>query len=171
MKVCQTCNASLNDEAQFCNSCGTPCPTGAPVPPPQYQPQQPQYQQPQYAEPAPVAVNEYDHTNEFDPQEVADNKVYAVSMYILGVWGIIIGLIATKNSEYIKFHIKQVLKFSITLSLLSLLSSALCWTILVPIAGIIMIIVIGVIQIITFFQVCSGKSKEPAIIRSLGFLK
>lgn len=31
--------------------------------------------------------------------------------------------------------------------------------------------IIWVIKIISFFQICSGKAKEPAIIRSFGFLR
>lgn len=32
-------------------------------------------------------------------------------------------------------------------------------------------IILLVLRIISFFQICSGKAKEPAIIRSLGFLR
>ena len=37
-------------------------------------------------------------------------------------------------------------------------------------AGII-VLVLYVIRIISFFQVCGGKAVEPAILRSIGFLK
>ena len=41
----------------------------------------------------------------------------------------------------------------------------------VSITSCILIVVLTVIELICFFQVCSGKAKEPAIIRSLNFLK
>ena len=47
----------------------------------------------------------------------------------------------------------------------------LFFTVIVPIAAAVMFIVFEVIAIICFFQVCQGKAVEPAIIRSLGFLK
>ena len=47
----------------------------------------------------------------------------------------------------------------------------LCWTIIVPIVGGVCLAIVLVLKVICFFQICSGKAKEPAIIRSLGFLK
>ena len=32
-------------------------------------------------------------------------------------------------------------------------------------------LILFVLKIIAFFQVCGGKAKEPSIIRSLGFLR
>ena len=57
------------------------------------------------------------------------------------------------------------------LVLLFICMGLLCWTIIVPIAAGIAYIVLAVVKIICFFQICSGKAKEPAIIRSFGFLK
>ena len=47
----------------------------------------------------------------------------------------------------------------------------LFWTIIVPVAYGVMSCIFLVLRVICFFQICSGKAKEPAIIRSLGFLK
>ena len=54
--------------------------------------------------------------------------------------------------------------------LLAIAAALLAWTFLVPIAAGIAMVVLMVIKIICFFQVCKGKAKEPAIVRSLGFL-
>ena len=40
-----------------------------------------------------------------------------------------------------------------------------------PILGALAIVVIYVVRIICFFQVCSGKAKDAALIGSLPFLK
>lgn len=162
MKFCPNCRSQLGDEATFCPMCGIQLPVGAP------QPQQaPAYQQaPQYAPYAP-----YDHTAEFDPRDISDNKVYAMLLYLLGIPGIIIALLASSSSKYVSFHLRQSLKFVVTETLLTLASALLCFTFIVPIAAGIMILVLSVIKIICFFQICSGKAKEPAIIRSLSFLK
>lgn len=162
MKFCPNCRSQLGDEATFCPMCGVQLPAGAP------QPQQaPAYQQaPQYAPYAP-----YDHTAEFDPKDISDNKVYAMLLYLLGIPGIIIALLAANSSKYVAFHLRQALKFVVTETLLTLASALLCFTFIVPIAASIMLVVLFVIKIICFFQICGGKAKEPAIIRSLSFLK
>ena len=69
------------------------------------------------------------------------------------------------------FHVRQVLKFTVVNILMWICAGVLCWTFIAPIAAGIMSVVFLVIKIICFFQVCSGKAKDPAIIRSLGFLK
>ena len=95
----------------------------------------------------------------------------AMAPYLLGVFGIIIALLASRESEFTYFHVRQALKLTVVNTLLTICSFILCWTVIVPIAGGICAVIIFVLRIIAFFQVCSGKAKEPAIISSLGFLK
>ena len=97
--------------------------------------------------------------------------MYALLGYLAGVLGIIIALLAAKDSKFAMFHVRQVIKITVTELLMAIALVLLFWTIIVPIAYGIATIVIQVIKIICFFQVCQGKAKEPAIIRSLGFLK
>lgn len=157
MKTCPKCNTVLDDATQFCPTCGAQFvsanPNGVP-------------QQPIYA-----AVDPYDHTAEFDPKDISDNKVVAMAVYLLGPIGIIIALLASNTSPYAAFHVRQALKFSVVEVLLAMCSMFLFWTFIVPIVGGIMMLVLFVVKIICFFQICSGKAKEPAIIRSLGFLR
>ncbi|MBQ3866037.1 MAG: zinc-ribbon domain-containing protein [Clostridia bacterium] len=160
MKICPNCQAQLDDNAGFCTNCGFNFAAQ----------QQQQYQQQPYAAPAPV-VDPYDHTAEFDPKDISDNKVYAMLVYLLGAVGIIIALLASHDSAYVRFHLRQALKFIVVETLTAIVSAALVWTFIVPIAGGIFMAILGVLQIIIFFQICGGKAKEPAIIRSLGFLK
>ena len=123
----------------------------------------------QYAQ-APV-FDPYDHTAEYSPKDISDNKVIAILVYLMGTIGIIIALLASKESPYVAFHLRQGLKFLIVEVLVGIISAVLFFTLIVPIAGGIFLIVLWVIKIICFFQICTGKAKEPAIIRSLGFLK
>ncbi len=113
----------------------------------------------------------YDHTSEFDPKDISDNKVMAMLVYLMGWLGIVLALLAGNTSPYAAFHVRQALKFEVVTVLMGLCSIFLFWTFIVPIAAAIMTIVFFVIRIICFFQICSGKAKEPPIIRSLGFLK
>lgn len=170
MKTCPKCNTQLADDAMFCTNCGTSFQNANP------QPQQNAYQnnaQQNYAQPVAPVVNIYDHTAEFDPQDVHDNKIFAILCYIMGIVGIIVALLARSsvNSPYLSFHIKQSLKISITAVLVSIISVVLAWTCIVFIAGMVCNVILEVVAIICFFQTCSNKSVEAPIVRSLPFLK
>lgn len=180
MKICPNCKNQLPDDAFFCTACGTrfvpnpeQAPTGGPTPnpnvPPQFGGPMPN-QMPPYMQ-APPVYDPYDHTSEFDPKDISDNKVISMLVYLLGWIGVIIALLACNNSPYTAFHVRQSLKFTVVEILVAIISLVLCWTFIVPIAAGIFAIVLFVIKIICFFQICNGKAKEPAIIRSLNFLK
>lgn len=127
------------------------------------------YQQPVYTQPA---YDPFDHTAEFEADDISANKVVAMLPYLMGIAGIVVAaLIGATNSPYTMFHIRQALKFTVVDILVGIASAILSFTIIVPIAGGICFVVLFVIKIICFFNVCNGKAKEPAIIRSLGFLK
>ena len=153
MKTCANpnCRQPLDDNAQFCPNCGMPC-SGQSAP--------------NFMQPDP-----FDHTAEFDPADISENKVVAMMPYLIGAIGIIVALLSIRESRYIAFHVKQALKLTVVSTLVGLLSGLLCWTIIVPIAGAVCMLILFVLKIIAFFQVCGGKAKEPSIIRSLGFLR
>lgn len=157
MKTCVNCYCQIEDDQSFCPVCGAqqPYPNPNPQAAPQYPPQ------PQYA------YDIYDHTAEFDPRDISDNKCYAMLIYLLGWVGIVIALLASHDSPYLQFHIRQAIKITVCMSLLVILM-------IIPIVNFvaaICIIILLVLKIIAFFQICTGKAKEPAIVRSLGFLK
>ena len=89
----------------------------------------------------------------------------------MGAVGIIISLLASNTSAYAAFHVRQALKFTVVNILSTLIMLVLSWTIIVPFACGIFAIVLLVVKFICFFQICAGKAKEPAIIRSLKFLR
>ena len=154
MKICPHCNAAVEDNAVFCNSCGARLEVNG-APQPQYQPQN----QPQ--------VN-YDHTAEFDHKDISDNKVIAMLIYLMGTVGVLIALLASHDSPYAAFHVRQALKYTVCSLLLVVL-------LIIPFLGWIALgvgyIIILVCRIICFFQICSGKAIEAPIVRSFGFLK
>lgn len=164
MKICPKCQTQLDDSAMFCTNCGTQfaAPNG------QQAPNYNAYQPPYAGTPA---YDPYNHTAEFDPKDISDNKVMSMLVYLMGWIGIIIALLGSHSSPYAAFHVRQALKFTVVNALMLICTLLLFWTIIIPIAYGVMSIVFFVIKIICFFQICSGKAKEPAIIRSLGFLK
>ncbi len=151
MKFCPNCGAQLEEGAAGCPSCGAVF----------------------VAQPAPAAVyaDPTDHTAEFDAADISENKVFAMLPYLLSVVGVIIALLAKTESRYTAFHVRQSLKIFICQALVGILSAVLAITLIVPLAGAVCEIILLVVQIICFFQVCAGRAKEPAIVNRLGFLK
>lgn len=165
MKICHCCTAQLEDDAQFCRNCGAPQGEENKRP---LQPA-PVYQS-QYQAPAQPEKDPFDHTEEFEAADIASGKLWAMCVYLLDIVGIFLVLLGAKENGYAMFHLRQGLKFTVVEMLLAIAAALLAWTFLVPIAAGIAMVVLMVIKIICFFQVCKGKAKEPAIVRSLGFL-
>ena len=173
MKYCPNCGSGIADDATFCPACGNSI--GNPANPapgynPNYNPN------PGYApgyNPPPVypAYDPYDHTSEFDPKDVSENKVICMLIYLASYIGIFVALLMASSSKYVSFHVREALKIEVAILLASLITGVLCWTIIVPIAYGILVVALAVIRIICFFQICKGQAKEPAIIRSLKFMK
>lgn len=179
MKTCPKCGNKLGDEALFCNNCGftmsnVASDNGAGNPNPQPQPQpannnswqnngQQAYQQPYVA---PV-VDPNDHTSEFDPQDIADNKLYAALPYFFGIFGIIAGMMV-KDSAFTEFHVKMIIRYEILYGILSLL-------LIIPIIGLIVFgigsIVLCIVKIIAIVNVLQGKAKDMPIVGNIEFLK
>lgn len=189
MAFCKNCGNQLAEGGTFCAVCGTPVaqpevqpepvpvqqPEPQPEPAPQYQPpvQPVQYQAPvqQPYQPVQPAYNPSDHTADFTPEDISNNKVTAMAAYMLGMFGIVIALLAAPESKYAGFHSRQALKLEIVNQLLIIVSIVLCWTFIVPILGGLAMAALFVIRIICFFQVCGGKAKDAALVGSLPFLK
>ncbi|MBE6598408.1 MAG: hypothetical protein E7638_03075 [Ruminococcaceae bacterium] len=110
-----------------------------------------------------------DHTAEFEAKDISENKVLAMIPYIMGWVGIIITLLAAGSSAYAAFHVRQALKIQVCVTLTTIVGAIIPFVGWIA-AGVCAIIAL-VVNIICFFNVCSGKAKEPPIVSSLGFLK
>ena len=152
MKFCPNCHLTYDDTANVCGQCGGPL---------QVIPQQVPQAQPAY--------DPTDHTAEFNPRDISDNKVFAMLPYLMSFIGVIIALLAAPSSPYTMFHVRQGLKISVTSILVTIVGAIIPF--LGWIAAGICAIVILVVEIICFFRVCKGQAKEPPNIKNLGFLK
>ena len=134
MKNCSNCGTQCDDNAAFCSNCGH-----------------------SLGDNASTMNDPSDHTAEFDPADISENKVIAMAPYLMGWVGIIVALLAINNSKYVSFNVKQTLKLEICL----VLSAFLC---IVPFLGWVAFgvctIIILVLKIIGFVNVCKGKAKE-----------
>lgn len=129
------------------------------------------YQQQPYQQPYVAAYDVNDHTAQFDPQDVSDNKIYAMLCYLLSFVGVIIALLAAPRSPYCQFHLRQSVKFLILETVTAIACGLLFWTLIVPFVGSIFLLILAVLQIVCFFQVCGGKAKDAPIVRSCNFMK
>ena len=146
MAFCSNCGKEIPEGSATCPSCGATFSVNA-------QPAGP-----------------WDHTAEFDAQDISDNKVYALSAYLFSFIGIILCHVLAKESPYAQFHARESLKLNVVEVVVALLSMFFCWTCIIPIAGIVLSLILFVLEIIAFVQVCQGKAKEPWLIRSIGAL-
>ena len=145
MAFCPNCGAQIPDDAKVCPNCGTVLgSTNAYVPDPT------------------------DHTDEFTAQDISDNKVFAMASILISSIGIIITRLAAQKSEYAMFYARQALKLMIcqVLCLLLFIIPILGW-----IAGGVCLLVIFVLKVICFYNICKGKAKEVPIVNGFGFLK
>lgn len=117
-----------------------------------------------------TVVDPWDHTAEFDAKDISENKVYALIAYCMGLLGVVIAILCAKDSPYVKFHCRESAKINLTASVIGIITGVLCWTCIVPIAGIVLCCILFVVDVIAFIQVCNGKAKEPWLIRSIGAL-
>ena len=172
MKICPYCQNTIDDDCMFCTKCGHNLNVQQQNKYDPYQPAGAMPGQQPYGNPMPPYQSDpFDHTAEFDPQDISDNKVFAMLPYLMGAVGVVIILLLNNHSKYAQFHLRQGTKFMVVNILLGLATTLLFWTLIVPVAGSVMALVLLVIRIICFVQVCKGQAKDAAIIRSLDFLK
>ncbi|MBO4265947.1 MAG: zinc-ribbon domain-containing protein [Lachnospiraceae bacterium] len=148
MAFCSNCGKEVPEGASVCSSCGATL----------------------GAAPAVKSVEQFDHTSDYDAADISANKVYALSAYILSFFGVLLCNVLAKESPFAQFHAREALKLDVVAIVVYVLSVLLCWTCIVPIAGAVLEIILIVVRIISFVQVCKGEAKEPWLIRSLGAL-
>ncbi len=150
MKVCPNCRISYEDSANVCEKCGNPLMILDPPPAPSF------------------AAEKTDHTAEFSPADISQNKVIAMAPYLLSWVGIVIALLASGTSPYASFHVRQALKIQIC----AILSGFFA---IVPILGwiatAICMLLATIINLVCFFDVCRNKAREPMIVSKFRFLK
>ena len=148
MAFCSNCGKEVPDGASVCSSCGANL----------------------AAAPAVKSAEEFDHTADYDAADISDNKVYALSAYIFSFFGVLLCIVLALQSPFAQFHAREALKIDIVAIVVYILSVLLCWTCIVPVAGAVFEIILLVVKIIAFVQVCKGQAKEPWMIRSIGAL-
>lgn len=168
MKTCPNCGTQIDDNIAFCTNCGVKLDAYAPSQQSYTPPQQP-YTPPQ--QPYAPIVDPTDHTAEFTSEDVHENKVFALLCYGMGVIGIVIALLAKRDSAYLNFHIKECIKLAVMEIVVGFITIVGSIIIIGGFVGGIMMIILAVVQIIGFCNCAGNKSKELPIIKGFSFLK
>ena len=202
MKRCSSCNYQCEDFRSVCPKCGKPLSASAYVGPGgsaqgRHNAPQPNHQSHRTSTPYGY-IMPYDHTMEFSSDEISVGKPYAMINYLFGWIGILICLM-NRNNAYVKFHVRQNVKymvietaFNLAMSILGIIFFLLACIanehvygveIPVPNTGLLgvsifffglVILVYGIIkifQLICFIQVCKGRAVEAPLVRRFEFLK
>ena len=111
-----------------------------------------------------------DHTSMFSPEDISKNKVFAIGSYLLGFLGIIVALLAARESKFAMFHARESMKIIVVELLIGLITLLLFWTVLVPIAASICYIILAIVQLICVIRTCKGEAKMAPIVGSMKFL-
>ncbi|MBL8169365.1 MAG: zinc-ribbon domain-containing protein [Acidobacteria bacterium] len=132
-KFCMHCGAALNENARFCNKCGTPIaptqPTQAtpPVEPPTMKYQTPPgvTDQPRYGAPPPQMPYQAPHQVPYQPQigqsDLKGNVAAMLTYPLLFVTGILFLVLAPYNKDrFIRFHAYQSIFFTVALFILNI---------------------------------------------------
>lgn len=113
------------------------------------------------------AYDPADHTAEFDPRDIADNKLFAVLPYLMFTIGIIAALLV-KESAFCRYHAKNAIRLEIAaiLAVIPAIIPVLGWII-----SAVLFVVLAIVNIIAIVYVLQGKAKDLPIVGSIGFLK
>ncbi len=141
MKICPSCGAYMDDAMSFCPSCGAAV-TGTPIP----------------------VYDPYDHTAEYDAKDISDNKAYCMLVYLAGLFGVIIALLASADSPYIRFNVRQYVKIFVCQTLVIIIGAGLWFTLILPVAAGICSFIFSVLRIICFVRICKGQAREVPIL-------
>ena len=124
------------------------------------------YHQEPYGHPHP-SFDPRDHTREFDPWDIDDNRLVAVLPYLFSVFGMIAAVLI-QDSPFVRFHLKNEIRLTVA-------AFIACIVCLVPFIGWfvggIFLIILCVLKVIVIIQVLSGKAKEIPFLCTIDFLK
>ena len=122
--------------------------------------------------------NTPDTTAEFDPKDIADNKVMAVLAYLS--WLVLIPLLAAPKSKYARFHTNQGLVLAIAEIIWSIVFSIVSGIVagILPFLGAIFSLIgslVGLVflifSILGIVNAAQGKAKEVPIVGKFKLLK
>jgi len=163
MANCKNCGNHFADNVKFCPSCGAPAEVQA--------------EQADLSAKLTALNDTADTTGEFEPQDIAQNKVMAVLAYLGPL--VLVPILGAKESKFARYHANQGLllliasiAWSIVSSILSSIIIAISWR-LAFVSSLLSLVslVFLVLAIIGIINAANGKAKELPIIGKFKLLK
>ena len=155
MRICPKCGAPVDDDSIFCTGCGCRIENVN------------SQQNSCNCENVNSQQNSYNYENV--NSQLNPNKIFTLIPYALGVVGSIISILAAKDSAEVMFHVKEALKLDMLTIIVGVITALLAWTLIVPIAGGICIIILLVARIISFVNACKNEIKPAPIVSAFKF--
>lgn len=122
-------------------------------------------------------TNTPDSTSQFDPKDIADNKVLAAIGYLGFLF--LVPLLAAPNSKYARFHANQGLVLFIFMAAYAIIVSILSFILgFIPVIGWIIRMVLWLLylvfvalMVLGIVNAATGKAKQLPVIGSITILK
>jgi uncharacterized membrane protein len=175
MSFCSKCGAKIDEGSMICPSCGASLDGSAQHT--QTNEQQAKTQHADFSKKVSALNETADTTDQFDAQDIQNNKVMAIFAYI-GLFALI-PLFAAKESKFARFHTNQGLillilevAFSIVYGILRAIILFISWRLyfLVIILGLPGFVFLA-LAILGIVNVSNGKAKELPVIGKYRILK
>lgn len=187
MAFCSNCGNQLDENTNFCPSCSAPVGQNATPNQTQGAPSQQNFTQGSPSQPNVFQKlnSTSDTTSQYDPRDIADNKLMAVLAYF-GLLVLIPMFAAPKNSKFARFHVQQ--GFTLFLLYIALVivrfilglikTTRYIWGVpyqttpgIIILLGWLLGIPLFILSIIGIINASQGKAKELPIIGKFKILK
>lgn len=182
MAFCVKCGSEVKDDDQYCAKCGFKVVDAKPNADQSDSSEKqtpPKRKEPSFFQ---GILNTNDHTQEFDPKDIADNRAMAVLSYI---WALVfIPWFAASNSPYARFHAKQGMNLFIFETVYAALVGVISISLRLTIGWFLQIVynvIIAILNIFTlvFIALCiigiinciAGKARELPLIQDFKLIK
>ncbi len=168
MLTCKQCGTQVEENIKFCTNCGAPLEIPA---------EQKNMPATDISAKLKNLNNTQDTTSEYDADDIARNRVFAILAYFGPL--VFIPMFAVKGSKYARFHANQGLTlliaygaygvaYAILTVIIALISSKLAFILtLVSLVG----VLFTVLAVIGVVNAASGKAKELPLIGKFKILK
>lgn len=169
MQLCKNCGSQFDDGAKFCPACGKPVESA--------QTEQSKPGTVDLSAKVQAIANTPDSTDQFDRQDVEQNKVMAILAYI-GIL-VLIPIFAAPKSKFARYHANQGLVlflaeviFGFAYAIVSGVLLAISWRLafLVSLIGVLWLTFVA-LMIVGIVNAAGGKAKELPVIGRIRILK
>ena len=153
MAFCPKCGAKVEEGTAFCPNCGSKLNVEKAA------------QKTDFSEDLKKLADTPDTTANYDPRDIADNKLMAILCYLGILW--LIPFLAAKESPFVKFHLNQ----GLVLLVIDVVVWILCRIPVIRFVGWIVSIAVFALIIIGIINVCNGKAQELPVVGKYTLLK